>query len=95
MIANPPFRMGTYNNGQPYVAARGRYAPRSRVEDRLRGEAGSPPGDHEKAIADYSEAIRLRPANPLLYSSRAKVYRSMGDDANADRDEKTAESLSK
>ena len=32
----PHFQLGTYNNGQPYVAARGRYAPRGRVEDRLR-----------------------------------------------------------
>lgn len=29
------FRIGTYTNGQPYSAARGRYAPRERVEDRL------------------------------------------------------------
>ncbi len=39
MIAPPPrpqFRLGTYNNGQPYVVPRGRYAPRGRVEDRLR-----------------------------------------------------------
>lgn len=34
--AHPPrFRFGTYTNGQPYSAARGRYAPRERVEDRL------------------------------------------------------------
>ena len=30
----PKFRLGTYNNGQPYVLPRGRYAPRGRVEDR-------------------------------------------------------------
>jgi len=37
MIAIPSrrFHVGTYNNGQPYVAARGRYAPREQVEDRL------------------------------------------------------------
>jgi site-specific recombinase XerD len=32
----PRFRVGTYNNGQPYVQARGRYAPRKQVEDRQR-----------------------------------------------------------
>ncbi len=35
MIATPIRRFGTYNNGQPYLPARGRYAPRDRVEDRL------------------------------------------------------------
>jgi hypothetical protein len=34
--AQPRFRVGTYNNGQPYEPARGRFAPRGRVEDRLR-----------------------------------------------------------
>jgi len=29
------FRVGTYNNGQPYLLPRGRYAPRGQVEDRL------------------------------------------------------------
>ena len=29
------FPVGTYNNGQPYTPARGRYAPRERVGDRL------------------------------------------------------------
>ena len=29
------FRVGTYNNGQPYSLPRGRYAPRGQVEDRL------------------------------------------------------------
>ena len=29
------FRVGTYNNGQPYSLPRGRYAPRGQIEDRL------------------------------------------------------------
>ncbi len=32
---NSKSHMGTYNNGQPYSAARGRYSPRRQVEDRL------------------------------------------------------------
>ena len=32
VVAEAP-RWGTYNNGQPYIPARGRYAPRERVED--------------------------------------------------------------
>ena len=31
--------LSTYNSGQPYRAARGRYAPRSRVEDQLQSSA--------------------------------------------------------
>ena len=34
MVAAPRFA-NTYNNGQPYVPARGRYAPRRRLEDHL------------------------------------------------------------
>ena len=29
------FRIGTYTSGQPYSPARGRYAPRKQVEDRI------------------------------------------------------------
>ena len=29
------FRVGTYNNGQPYSVPRGRYAPHGQIEDRL------------------------------------------------------------
>ena len=35
MITSLPRRVSTYNNGQPYQPARGRYAPRERVEDRF------------------------------------------------------------
>jgi hypothetical protein len=38
MVAMPvlrPLRIGTYNNGQPYMLARGRFAPRAKIGDRL------------------------------------------------------------
>ena len=35
-------------------------------------------GDYEKALADFSEAIRLRPDFHLWYKDRAKLYRQMG-----------------
>jgi tetratricopeptide (TPR) repeat protein len=46
-------------------------------------------GEQEKAIADYSEAIRLRPDNPIAFYNRADVYeeRKEYDKAEADRDE--------
>ena len=40
MIASTrQFRTGTYNSGQPYVPARGRYAPRQAVDDYYRSTA--------------------------------------------------------
>lgn len=35
VASNDPYKPGTYNNGQPYIPARGRYAPREELEDRL------------------------------------------------------------
>jgi tetratricopeptide (TPR) repeat protein len=52
-------------------------------------------GDHDKAIVDYTEAIRLDPTQPHFYVSRASAYRELGDDANAARDEKKAQELKK
>jgi Flp pilus assembly protein TadD len=43
-------------------------------------------GDNARAIEDYTEAIRLDPANTEFYSSRASVYAESGDDARAIED---------
>ncbi len=45
------------------------------VEDYIkRGNAYNYIGEYDKAIADYSEAIKLKPDYAEAYSSRAKVY---------------------
>jgi len=39
-----------------------------------RGSYFASRGDHDKAIADFSEAIRLNPTQPIFYVSRARAY---------------------
>jgi len=36
-------------------------------------------GDNDRAIADYTQAIRLNPDNDLAYINRAEAYKSKGD----------------
>jgi tetratricopeptide (TPR) repeat protein len=50
-------------------------------------------GEYEPAIAAYTEAIQLDPQAPNAYLGRALAYRSVGDEANAVRDERTAKEL--
>jgi tetratricopeptide (TPR) repeat protein len=54
-----------------------------------RGLVWQEKGEHDKAIADYTEYIRLRPKHPDTYSNRGAAWREKGeyDKANADFDE--------
>jgi tetratricopeptide (TPR) repeat protein len=36
-------------------------------------------GDHDRAIADSNEAIRLDPKNAIAYGTRGEAYSRMGD----------------
>ena len=45
------------------------------MPDRNRGNASWRKGEHGKAIADYSEAIRLNPSDAIAYNSRGSAYR--------------------
>ena len=38
-------------------------------------------GDSEKALEDYSVAIRIMPDNPIAYRERSDVYNKMGEDS--------------
>ena len=58
-----------------------------------RGVAWDDKGDCTKALADFTEAIRLDPKSAPAYQMRAREYRALGDEANADRDERTSRSL--
>jgi hypothetical protein len=50
-------------------------------------------GEHEKAVAAFTEAIRLNPKEAKAYSGRALAHRSLEDEAAALRDEQTVREL--
>jgi tetratricopeptide (TPR) repeat protein len=56
-----------------------------------RGLAYHEKGEHKKALADLTEVIRLAPEDPEPYRFRAQVYRATGDQANAARDDRSAQ----
>jgi tetratricopeptide (TPR) repeat protein len=58
-----------------------------------RGNAHRRKGDLQKAIADYTEAIRLEPKLAPVYQERAEVYRALGETNKAARDERKAQEL--
>ncbi len=43
-------------------------------------------GDHDRAITDYTEAIRLNPKSDIAYMRRAEAWLSKGDNLAALRD---------
>jgi len=51
------------------------------------------PGAAERALRDFSEAIRLAPGEPHLYILRSHVLTALGDDAAARADLETAARL--
>ena len=72
----PKFYVGTYNNGQPYQPARGRNAPRTQVEDRLRPSHAVVDLDREVPTAgDFSYRV-LREMKIRFYQpSTLRNYR--------------------
>jgi Flp pilus assembly protein TadD len=50
-------------------------------------------GQHERAIEDYDEAIRLDPKDAYAYNNRGLAYRNQGQQELADRDFAKAEEL--
>ena len=51
-------------------------------------------GEFDKAVADFTEAIRLDPTRPESYSDGAKAYRAFGEEDQAAADEQKAKELS-
>jgi Flp pilus assembly protein TadD len=47
-----------------------------------------------EALADFTEAIRLAPGEPHLYTLRAEAHRLLGDEASARKDYEAAAALS-
>ena len=48
-----------------------------------RGIAYASQGDHKRALADFTEAIRLAPDSPFPYYNRGNAYYDLGDYARA------------
>src|SRR5262249_54090625 len=61
----------------------------------FRGVAYSWQSNFDRAIADYSEAIRLRPLFAKAYQNRGHAYKARGNKALADADYATYRRLSK
>ena len=49
--------------------------------------------EYQKAIADYTQAIRLEPKLAPVYQHRAEAYRAIGEKSKALNDERKAEKL--
>ncbi|HEV3416242.1 MAG TPA: tetratricopeptide repeat protein, partial [Pirellulales bacterium] len=58
-----------------------------------RGVAYSKKGDSDKAIADDTEAIRLKPDDAAAYHNRGIAYQKKGDAAKAESDFERAKVL--
>jgi tetratricopeptide (TPR) repeat protein len=58
-----------------------------------RGWAYDKKGDHDKAIAEYTEAIRLDPKDAMAYNNRGWAYRKKGELDKAKQDFDQAEKL--
>ena len=50
-------------------------------------------GQHDKALADLNEAVRLDPESAATYSNRSLTYTRLGMDTEAEEDIKRAEDL--
>jgi len=49
--------------------------------------------EYERAIETFTDALRRDPKSPNAYLGRALAYRSIGDEASAVQDERTAREL--
>src|SRR5262252_7929501 len=72
------------------IQGRGETAKDSAIAHHERGLAYRSKGDFDRAIADYSEAIRLDPKHAAAHYNRGKLYQDKGDLDRATADYKEA-----
>ncbi len=61
------------------IQGRGETAKNSAIAHHERGLAYRSKGDFDRAIANYSEAIRLDPKLAAAYNNRGNAYKNKGD----------------
>ncbi len=89
-------RSGQYDEAIATASAAIRVNPRAPAPYLYRGRAyhfRSAMGDHQRALADYGEAIRLAPESSDAYYSRALVYREIGQNDLAAADDAAGRKL--
>lgn len=67
--------------------------PRSAVEFVTRGDSFLAKREFDSAVADFTQAIRLDPRNPLGYRRRAATFQAIGDTLQTSLDTRKAEQL--
>jgi len=60
-------------------------------EKREKALASLSKGEYERAVSEFTELIRLNPADSKAFLGRALAYRSLGEEAKALADESVAE----
>ena len=76
-------RKATSTRRLPTIPKAIRLDPKDAIAYYNRGRAYANKGDHDKAIADYTEAIRLKPEVAEAYYDRGVAYANKGDYAKA------------
>ena len=74
--------IAAYEQGK-YDEAIARYTEGIALAFRARGAAHEGKGDHDKALRDYAESIRLNPKDPITYYNRAIAYEKKGSTEKA------------
>lgn len=67
--------------------------PRTAANRIAHGDAYLARGDYDKAVAEFTEAIRLAPRSPLGFRRRAAAFQAIGDALQTSLDMRTARQL--
>jgi tetratricopeptide (TPR) repeat protein len=90
------FRRGVGGAGEGLPGTRTGRAPLSRgsaIAFNNRGHCWHDKQEYDQAIADYTEAIRLKPTDAIAFYNRGQAYKAKGDTDRAAQDFASAEKL--